>query len=257
MEGQTSLATVVTIALIVLTLAGLGAVGLVAAHRHSAGDGSPPTPSRTSGGSSTGPVSQFAVATDDLNGYTDRSGTRYLMRGDPGHTGLAVRDGRIVRLHPSNAGPNGAPIAVVADRGAPSTVSLGFVFTPGLGRGESAVVGSCARSFTDSSIQLATYPDQWKLFYTEKRTGLAGTDIVTIAQGTLGPLKTDGSTVYTESMKVDLAGSSVTIQVPGTTRTVTDPHIAKFWGAYTALQIRHPNTSDGDVQITAVTSVVN
>ena len=178
---------------------------------------------------------QFAANRDSINGYTDLKGNKFVIRGDPGRTGLVLRDGRIVRGTPSNSGPTGAPIAVVANKTKPNTVSMSFVFTAGSTQGQNAVLGTCAVSFAKSSIQLATFPDQWKLFYTEKRTGQAGTDIVTIAQGTLGPLKTDGSTVYTESMKVDLAGSSVTIQVPGTTRTVTDPHIAKFWGAYTAL----------------------
>jgi hypothetical protein len=195
----------------------------------------------------------FQRSDRNLDGDRSPSGTSYLVHGG-GDTGLAIRSNRLVRSQPSSFGPSAGPILIWPFHGDPSGIAANFVFTPGSTKGQSVVIGACAEAFSQSSIQLAVTPARWLLFYTLKRQGQGnGTDVVTIAAGIFGRAEpTDGQSVLSMSMTVDLAASSVTISYPSGARSISNPVIAKYWGKRVGVQIRRPSSTDGDAQVTEV-----
>ncbi len=204
----------------------------------------------------------------------------YFMRsdrnlgGDIGPTGVAyvangpvapvLRSNRFVRADPSKTGNFGHSILLTPHSVAPTIVTGQYVFTPGTTLNGNAVIAACAQGLGKGSVQFAVWPDSWELFTVIPRStpdqyGNTAT-FTTIGKGTISPkLLMDGQTRYTSIMTYNPATSSVTVQWgDGQTRTFTnsDPvtGLTANWGSYSVAQIRHPLSSDGDVQFTAIGS---
>lgn len=233
--------------LVVLLVAVLVLVGvlLYALHRTSA--------KKTTGAPAAWVTDTFQRPDGSLAGQ-NVAGRTYAIQFDHANTQLVIRNGRLVRGNPAHYGPKGAPVLIVPNPTEPGVVAERYVFTAGQTMNENVVVGACATAFGASSIQLAVYPDHWLLYYTLKVPPPGtGALVHELATGTFPhPLATDGRTVYQSAMRVDLPNSSVTVEYPGGSRTVTNPVIAQYWGKLMGIQIRHPQPTDGDVQILAI-----
>lgn len=215
------------------------------------GGGSSPQPTRLVSLSD-----NFHRADGDIDGQPSPSKQPYLLQHDQGGTGLEISDNRLVRARPAAYGANGSPILIWPLRTDPVVVTSRFVFEPGRTRFQDVVVGACQDGFGRSSIQLAVSPTSWKLLYTLVRAEEGtGTEINVIAQGQLpSMLSTDGRTVYEEAIRVDLAASSATVSYPGGSQVVSNPVISKYWGKRMGVQIRRPNSTDGDAQVVSITA---
>jgi hypothetical protein len=190
----------------------------------------------------------------NLDGVKDQQGREYRVYGNMAHTDLVVKDGRMRRGNPDAAGPIGAPQLVIPQKKPVSRASVSYVFTKGSSAQQNVVLGACETSLAIASIQFAVFPDHWLFFYTLRNKPIGnGTAIVPLATGKFSkPLATDGKTVYTTTMSVDLDKSEVTVTMPAGTRTFKDPHVAQLWGNQTVVQIRHPTEADGDAQVTEI-----
>lgn len=170
-------------------------------------------------------------------------------------TTLEIRNAELVRTPAANYGPTGAPILIWPLPTKPVSVSARFVFTPGSADSQNVVIGTCAYSFGRSSVQLAVSPHGWVLFYTLERPAPdTGTAIVNIASGSLPTLAMNGRTSYQMEMQADLTNSSVRIEYPGGTRTISDPAIGKYWGSRFGVQIRRPHSPDGDAAVESISA---
>lgn len=196
----------------------------------------------------------LAAAPESFDGARGESGMRFQVFGDQHGTDLVARDGRLERSPADSFGPQAAPALVFRSARPVRALSATYTFSGGENNQENAVIGTCDISFAQGSIQFYVGPDRWALFYTVKKTDRDKiTPIVPIKEGTFDPpLKTDGKTAYTSTMRVDLARSSVIVKFAGGTKTITDPHIKDLWGDKGAVQVRRPNQQDGDITFSKV-----
>lgn len=190
----------------------------------------------------------------DINGDTSPSGASYLVPNNTA-TSLAIENSQLVRSNPQTYGPAGAPIVLWPLPNPPRSVSAQFVLTPGSTSGQSVVVGTCAQSFSQSSIQLAIFQSRWVLSYTYAADPSSpNTAIVDLATGSIPSLTADGTTLYDVGMQVSPDYSSVTVVYPGGSQVVANPAIAQYWGYQLGAQIRHPHATDGDARFTSISA---
>lgn len=215
-------------------------------------DGAPATLS--SAGSTPASSSRFrlsfaGLADQSLAGFRGPGGRVFSLQFDYDGTGLAVRSGRMVRAHDT---AQGAPILIVPNARVPDSVDATVVFLPGRPATENVVVGTCATAFRQSSVQLALWPDHWRLIYTQYSAAQGRTVSTTLATGTLPHVvPTDGRTPV--SLSLTRTGvDTVQVRLPGIDRSVSAPAVSRYWGAQFGIQIRHPAGTGGDAAVLAI-----
>lgn len=158
--------------------------------------------------------------------------------------------------------PQRATILYVPLRQRPVTLATRWIFTPGGTSGENVVIGIASPhalpghrrpGFGSGSLQLAVYPQYWRLFYVVNRNHLV--QLHTLAIGDFRkPLRQDSRTRYQMALRVDATKSSLTIAYPGGKRNVRNPVIKKLWGTMFGIQVRRPAGSDGSANFLTVGS---
>jgi hypothetical protein len=188
------------------------------------------------------------IATSQIEGT--QAPTGHLYTADLPITPGIIEDGEFRWTDETSIG--GTPIRILATKleRLPETIAARFAFTPGTTTGHNAVVGACAVSFSQGSIQLAVWPDQWKIFCVPN-------PIVdpypVLASGTIDPPLAQDGTEYDMTLRYDPATSSLTADFGnGQSGTATDAQINQYWGNRVCWQLRRENSTDGAVRWSAI-----
>jgi hypothetical protein len=168
-----------------------------------------------------------------------------------------VRGGQFIRNKHYVSNTAGAPkIAYITMNNEPHGIAAGFVFTPYLAiRGiqekpnnlPNAVIGAAAKAFGFGSVQLAVYPDQWKLFVVQKPI----VDPYPVLASGYFKDHLQYNKRYSMAMTYNPATSSVTVSVPGSApQTIRNPIFSRYWGRVIGMQIRRQSNALGNVLFT-------